>query len=109
MLAAQDSGGDLAAVISFYGSAVPDQLDLLDRISIPLQFHFGGSDPYIPRDQVALVEQAVNGRGQAEIHVQEEAGHAFHNRKAPMFYQPAPAARAWHQAENFLRHHLPPS
>lgn len=94
-------------VISFYGSTVPDSLGVLDQISCPLQFHFGGSDPYIPRDQVALVEQAVAGRPETEIHVEESAGHAFHNRKAPMFYDAEPAARAWRHAEDFLRRHLP--
>jgi carboxymethylenebutenolidase len=47
---------DLAAVVSFYGSGVPDQTEVLAQISAPIQFHFGGSDPYIPRDQVARVE-----------------------------------------------------
>ena len=97
----------LDAVISFYGSAVPGSLDALESIEVPLQFHFGGSDPYIPRDQVAAVEQASAGRENVEIHVQEDAGHAFHNRKAPMFHQPGPAARAWQRTEEFLRRHLP--
>ncbi len=97
----------LDAVVSFYGSAVPDALDALDDIIVPLQFHFGGSDPYIPRDQVAAVEQASAGRGNVEMHVEEDAGHAFHNRKAPMFYVPGPAARAWRRTEDFLRRHLP--
>ena len=43
----------------------------------------------------------------AEIHVEEGAGHAFHNRKAPMFHMPAAAARAWHRTEEFLQRHLP--
>jgi carboxymethylenebutenolidase len=95
------------AVVSFYGSAVPDHLDALARISAPIQFHFGGNDPYIPRAAVARVEEAVGGRENAEIHVEEDAGHAFHNRKAPMFHQPEPAARAWRRAEDFLARHLP--
>ena len=41
------------------------------------------------------------------MHVEEDAGHAFHNRKAPMFYVPEPAARAWRRAEEFLQRHLP--
>jgi len=98
---------DAAAILSFYGSDVPGQTALLAQISVPIQFHFGGSDPFIPRDQVAQVEQAVSGSGNAEIHVEEEAGHAFHNRKAPMFHQPGPAARAWERAEAFLARHLP--
>jgi carboxymethylenebutenolidase len=103
-LAAQ---GALDAAVSFYGSEVPGHLDVLDQIAVPLQFHFGGSDPYIPRDQVARVEEAVAGRANVEMHVEEDAGHAFHNRKAPMFYVPEPAARAWHRAEEFLRRYLP--
>jgi carboxymethylenebutenolidase len=103
-LAAQ---GGLDAALSFYGSEVPGHLDVLDRIGIPLQFHFGGSDPYIPRDLVARVEAAVASHANVELHVEEDAGHAFHNRKAPMFYVPEPAARAWRRAEEFLQRHLP--
>ncbi|HEY2688541.1 MAG TPA: dienelactone hydrolase family protein [Streptosporangiaceae bacterium] len=98
---------EVGAVVSFYGSGIADNLDTLDRISSPLQFHFGGSDPYIPRDQVARVEAASAGRDNVEIHVEEDAGHAFHNRKAPMFHVPEPAARAWHRTEEFLQRHLP--
>ncbi|GAA2087229.1 dienelactone hydrolase family protein [Actinomadura alba] len=97
----------LGAVVSFYGSGVPDSLNLLPDIDCPVQFHFGGSDPYIPREQVALVEQAVSGLPNVEIHVQEDGGHAFHNRLAPMFHQPEPAARAWALTEAFLAKNLP--
>jgi carboxymethylenebutenolidase len=103
-LAAQ---GAADAAVSFYGSAVPGQLELLEQITVPLQFHFGGIDPYIPREQVAAVEAASAARDNVEIHVEEDAGHAFHNRKAPMFYVPEPAARAWRRAEEFLARHLP--
>jgi carboxymethylenebutenolidase len=94
-------------VVSFYGSGVPDNTDALDRISSPLQFHFGGSDPYIPRDQVARVEAAAAGKSNVEMHVEEDAGHAFHNRKSAMFHMPEPAARAWQRTEEFLHRHLP--
>jgi len=106
-LAAQAGPDKVDAVVSFYGSGVPDNLDALDRIVSPVMFHFGGSDPYIPRDQVARVEEAAAGRDNVEIHVEEGAGHAFHNRKAPMFHVPEPAARAWQRTEQFLQRHLP--
>ncbi|KAB2344711.1 dienelactone hydrolase family protein [Actinomadura rudentiformis] len=96
-----------AAVLSFYGSGVADQLAVLDQIDCPIQFHFGGSDPYIPRENVAAVEKAVEGRPNAEIHVQEDAGHAFHNHRSAMFHMPEPAQRAWELAEGFLSRHLP--
>jgi carboxymethylenebutenolidase len=98
---------DLDAVVSFYGSAVPGSTEVLAQISAPIQFHFGGSDPYIPRDQVAQVEEAVRDHPTAEIHVEEAAGHAFHNRKAPMFHVPEAAASAWRRTEEFLARHLP--
>jgi dienelactone hydrolase len=54
---------------------------------------------------------AALGRGQrprgAGARCEEAAGHAFHNRKAPMFYVAEPAGRAWHRAERFLARHLP--
>jgi carboxymethylenebutenolidase len=95
------------AVVSFYGSAVPGHTDVLEHVGAPIQFHFGGSDPYISRAEVARVEDAARDRPDAEVHVEEEAGHAFHNRKAPMFHQPEAAARAWHRTEEFLARHLP--
>jgi carboxymethylenebutenolidase len=98
---------EVAAVVSYYGSGVPDNLDVLEQIASPVQFQFGGSDPYISRDQVARVEAAAAGRDNVEVHVEEDAGHAFHNRKAPMFHMPEPAARAWQRTEDFLQRHLP--
>lgn len=98
---------DVAALVSFYGSEIPANLGLIGQISSPAQFHFGGSDPYIPRDKVAEVERAAAGRPNAEIHVEEDAGHAFHNRMAPMFHNPEAAGRAWRRAKEFLAQHLP--
>ena len=80
---------------------------VLDQIDIPVQFVFGGSDSYIPRDQVAKVEAAAAGKPNVEMHVEEDAGHAFHNRKSAMFHMPEPAARTWQRTEEFLRRHLP--
>src|SRR3984885_7127904 len=98
---------DPAAVVSFYGSGVPDSLEALDLITSPLQFHFGGSDPYIPRDQVARVEEASAGRDNGEIHVEEGAGPPSPTRKPAMFPLPDPPARAWQPTEEFLARHLP--
>jgi len=98
---------EVAALVSYYGSGVQDSLEILDRITAPVQFQYGGNDPYIPRDQVARVEAAAAGKPNVEVHVEEDAGHAFHNRKNPMFHMPEPAARAWQRTEDFLRRHLP--
>ncbi|WP_103352029.1 dienelactone hydrolase family protein [Amycolatopsis sp. CA-128772] len=99
--------GDPDVAVSFYGSKVAGQIADLARVTCPIQFHFGGQDPYIPRSDVAEVEAAVAAHPGAEIHVQEEAGHAFHNHVAPMFHHPEAAARAWELTTAFLRRTLP--
>ncbi|RFU41184.1 dienelactone hydrolase family protein [Actinomadura logoneensis] len=108
-LLAANASGKLDAVVSFYGSRVPGLLDRAGDITVPIQFHFGGSDPYIPREEITKVEEAFAGRGNVEFHVQEDGGHAFHNRTSPIFHQPEPAARAWALTEDFLARRLPVS
>ncbi|SFW71546.1 dienelactone hydrolase family protein [Amycolatopsis australiensis] len=101
------AAGDPDTAVSFYGSTVPARIADLAKVTCPIQFHFGGQDPYIPRSDVAVVEAAVAAHPGAEIHVQEEAGHAFHNNVAPMFHHPQAAARAWGLTREFLRRTLP--
>ncbi|MFC3980640.1 dienelactone hydrolase family protein [Streptosporangium jomthongense] len=94
------------AVLSFYGSAVPDVTGLMERIACPLLLVFGGSDPYISRDRVALVERAAAERPNVEVHVAERAGHAFLNHEAPQFHDPQEAPAVWALALDFLGRHL---
>ena len=103
--AAVETNPDVA--VSFYGATVPDQADRLAQVGCPIQFHFGGQDPYITRDAVRKVEAAVDEHAGAEIHVQEEAGHAFHNHVAPMFHNSQAAAVAWELTTEFLARELP--
>jgi len=42
--------GDPDACVSYYGSGIAAELDLAERISCPTLFQFGGSDPFIPRE-----------------------------------------------------------
>jgi carboxymethylenebutenolidase len=73
----------------------------------PVLFHFGGQDPYIPREQVDRVCDFADSHPSMECHVQEDAGHAFDNHEAPMFHQPEPAARAWEITREFLTRTFP--
>ncbi|CAN5567895.1 dienelactone hydrolase family protein [soil metagenome] len=95
------------AAVSYYGSGVPGALEDADRIACPTLFHFGGDDPYIPREQVDKARKALEPRSGIEFHVHEGAGHAFDNHEAPMFHNPDAAAAAWGITARFLRHHLP--
>jgi carboxymethylenebutenolidase len=95
-------GGDPDAAVCYYGSGIPDMLGQADRIDCPVLFHFGGQDPYIPREQVDRVAAFADSRSAMECHIQPDAGHAFDNHEAPMFHQPEPAARAWEITRDFL-------
>jgi carboxymethylenebutenolidase len=44
--------GDPDVAVAYYGSAVPGALVAADRITCPLIMHWGGADPFIPREQV---------------------------------------------------------
>jgi carboxymethylenebutenolidase len=106
-VATETGRDDLDVLVSFYGSSVPEAAGLMGSIACPALFVFGGADPYIPRDQVALVEAAAAGRDHVTVEVFETAGHAFHNHEAPMFHDPEAAPLAWDAAVAFLGEHLP--
>lgn len=97
---------DPACCVSYYGSAVPDQLDLLGSVTCPTLFHFGDADPYIPFEGVERVRDAIAERERFELNV-EHAGHAFENHDAPAFHVEAAARSSWDRTVAFLTAHLP--
>jgi len=101
------AAGDPGAVVSYYGSGIAGQLELAGQITCPILFHFGGSDTFIPTDQVEAVEAAFAGRPDAEVRIEPEAGHAFENLLAPQFANPEAAARSWAATVAWLGRHLP--
>jgi carboxymethylenebutenolidase len=104
-LAAAVASPDVA--VSYYGSGVPAALDQADDIRCPLLVHFGGDDPYIPREQIEAARSALSDRPGVTFVVHEGAGHAFDNDLAPMFHQPEAASAAWQQTAAFLQEALP--
>jgi carboxymethylenebutenolidase len=104
-LAAAAAAPDVA--VSYYGSGVPAALDQADDIECPLLVHFGGDDPYIPREQIESAREALAPRPGVTFVVHEGAGHAFDNDLAPTFHQPEAAAVAWRQTVDFLQEALP--
>ena len=66
--------GSPACCVSYYGSGVAGMLDQLENIECPVLFHFGGSDSYIPAEQVDAVRAACEGRDHVMFNVEAEAG-----------------------------------
>ncbi len=98
--------GEPSACVSYYGSGVPDMLDLLDGVTCPTLFHFGSNDAYIPSDGVERLVTAIAGRAGFVVNV-EQAGHAFDNHESAMFHDEAAASAAWSKTMAFLGEHLP--
>ncbi len=98
--------GDPDAVVSYYGSGVPDMVDQLGSITAPTLLHFGGADPYIPTEQLDKVVAAVDALPGIELNIEAGAGHAFDNHESAMFDDPAAAAHAWALTCAFLERHL---
>ena len=98
---------EVAALVSYYGSGVQDSLEILERITAPVQFQYGGSDAYIPA-RPGGARRSGGGR-------QAERGGPRRGRRRARVPQPQvpdvprarAAARAWQRTEEFLRRHLP--
>jgi len=100
--------GEPAAVVSYYGSGVADNLAGIDAVTCPVLFHLGGADTFMPAAEHAeRIRAAVADRPDIELVVHDGAGHAFDNHEAPMFHDPEAAGRAWQQTVDFLGRHLP--
>lgn len=99
--------GDPDVAVVYYGSAVPGALEDADRITCPMIMHWGGADPFIPREQVDAVAAMADGHDTIECHVHEGAGHAFDNHCSERFFVPEASAAAWELTAAFLARELP--
>ncbi len=95
------------ALVSYYGSAIPDQLDLAPLVNAPSLHHFGLADAYIDQATVEQVRGAVTADGRpAEFEVYEGANHAFDNDDFGLHHAEA-SALAWQRTLDFLGRTLP--
>ncbi|SOC56847.1 dienelactone hydrolase family protein [Ornithinimicrobium cerasi] len=107
--ASAQAGVPVPALVSFYGSALPQLLPLAEHVDCPSLHLFGTADAFIPAEKVEQVREAVTSGG-ARAHVRlelfEGAGHAFDNPD-PLFHHPGASEAAWTSTEAFLAEVLP--
>ena len=89
-------------LVSYYGSSLPQLIDLAPEVTATSLHHFGDADTYLEADAV------IPALGDAEIHRYAEAGHAFDN-PMPAFHHADASALAWRRTVDFLARHLPTS
>jgi carboxymethylenebutenolidase len=96
-----------AALVSYYGSALPGLLDLAPQVTCPSLHHFGTSDDYLDARTVETITQAVTADGRpARVETYDGANHAFDNGDFAL-YDAEASRRAWETTLGFLQEHLP--
>ncbi|HEU0234836.1 MAG TPA: dienelactone hydrolase family protein [Candidatus Limnocylindrales bacterium] len=104
-------GLGLAGVIGFYGpptgpgrNDAPAPADVADRCGCPVLGLFGGVDPGIPSESVAVFDAALARAGvEHRIVTYDGAPHSFFDRKAADFAAASDAA--WSEVLSFVRGH----
>lgn len=103
------AGRPPAALVSYYGSALPQLLPLAADVDCPSLHIFGTADDYIPMEKVEQIREAVTAGGEREqvrVELHEGAGHAFDNPN-PLFFHEQASVAAWAQTREFLAEALP--
>lgn len=107
--AAAQAQAPVAALVSYYGSALPHLLGLAGDVDCPSLHVFGTEDSYLPMPIVEEISAAVTDSGrrdQVQVELHEGAGHAFDNPH-PLFHHEVASQRAWAQTSAFLARELP--
>ncbi|GIL36351.1 dienelactone hydrolase family protein [Phycicoccus sp. DTK01] len=101
------AGEPADALVSFYGSALPQLVDAVPSVSTPSLHVFGESDAYLPMDVVGrITERVTGGDAPAEVVTYPGADHAFDNDDFVNHDGDASAA-AWARTVEFLARTLP--
>ena len=95
----------LGAAVAFYGSPLtPEEAA---TVKAPILGLYGDKDQGIPVDTVRAMEEALNAAGiPNEIHIYENAQHAFFNDTRAGSYNAEAAADAWAKTLAWFEEHL---
>lgn len=96
---------EIRAAVAFYGQVPsPDQLR---HLRSPVLYVYGGRDTWVPRKDVERLRDVLTASAPGgQVHIYEEAGHAFFNDTRPDVYQARAAKDAWQNMLAFLKTHL---
>ncbi len=96
-----------ACLVAYYGSALPELLELAPQVTCPSLHHFGTADDYLPMESVRAISAAVTADGRpARVELYDGANHAFDNDDF-FLHHPDASTQAWAVTLDFLRGHLP--
>jgi carboxymethylenebutenolidase len=82
------------AASAYYGGGIVGFIGEADKLTMPMQFHFGEKDPGIPMAEVEQIKAKVKGKPNVAVFTYKDADHGFNcnDRKS---YNEAAAKQAW--------------
>jgi carboxymethylenebutenolidase len=92
------SGIDVQAAVPFYGGGIAGRLS---EPTCPTLLLFGGTDEYIPTQEI----EAVRDRHPGQVIVYPDAGHGFFRDGSESYNEPA-ATDAWERLTAFFAEHV---
>jgi len=95
-------------LVSYYGSSIPQLLELAPLVTTPALYHFGLADSYLDRESVELIRTTLAANPDVVFETYEGADHAFDNPDFP-FHHPEASALAWQRTADYLAERLPTS
>src|SRR5919199_4664031 len=105
-LYAASKNEQVGACVVFYGGHPKVKPDL-ERLRAPVLGLYAGKDTFVTPESVRELERRLNELGKPnEMHIYEDADHAFFNDTRPEVYNPADAENAWRRTVNFFHQHL---
>ena len=81
--------GNVDAAVAYYGGGIQQHLNVADRITKPILFHYAGLDTHIPQSAVTDVKGSFAGRSNATFFDYPNADHGFNCWGRPMYNQKA--------------------
>ncbi|WP_445255696.1 dienelactone hydrolase family protein [Nocardioides aurantiacus] len=98
--------GSPDVLVAYYGSAIPQLLDLAPLVTTPSLHHLGLADAYIEGDARAAMLDALGSQPATRVETYEGADHAFDNPDLSLHHAAASVA-AWEHTVAFLAEQLP--
>lgn len=94
------------AIVLYHHSIYPDSKEV-EKISIPLQGHYGLADTVTPSSEVKKFEEQLKQfKKTCEIHSYEGAGHGWLNPGNPQMHRPEAAKLSLQRTFEFFKKHL---
>ncbi len=97
----------LKAAVSFYGTRILQNSDLVPDQKAPLLLVWGGKDKGTPPEKLKELTDALRAAGKDFVNTEfSEAGHGFNSDDRVAAYHPASATTAWGMTMAFFQQHL---